>query len=328
MAFNAEHEKLLRATHQQYFRDVEDGITEDNAALNAMTSRGRVRRNVGGAFLDWPVRKAGVTTSDGWRDLDPIVFRREDTKDTAKLNWKGYVNSYTVSWWNVQANKGENRIFDIQETELEDIKSDARESFEDMIFDTGSSGLFSNKGWNGWPAFIRQTGTYANISQTNSYWQAQEINGALGPNTSFATDAIERMTLAYVTAGRGSRMRSKGGKIQAWYTTRAVWNTIHAAIQLNERFGVLPGSEDAASAGFTSIKVLGIPLFWSDSATANVVYGINFDHMELGMTHQDLLHVYQDMSASPYAFLGMIVSMSQIRCTSPRYQVRITNAGS
>ena len=325
MPFSTEHEKLLRATHQQYFRGVEDGITEDNRGLQLLQQRGRIRMNVGGAFLEWRVRKQQFTTIDGWRDMDSIEFKREDTRDTAKLNWKGIRGSYTISWWEAQANKGDNKIFDTQREELDSLYSDVRENFEDMFFDSGASGLLSNKGWNGIPAFIAQTGTYANISQTNSYWQAQELSGTGGPNSSFLTDALERLALGYVTAGRGSRVRGKGGKIQAWITTRAAWNIIHSAIQTNERFGVM-GDPNTAQAGFTSLMVMGIPVFWSDSATAAVVYGLNFDHLELGCTHENLLHTYQDMTASPYTFVGMVVSMSQIRSTSPRYQIRITNA--
>ncbi len=322
MAFFEENAQLLAATHAEFIRGVEDGITEENVLLNLLESRGRVMKGMSGTHLEWRVRKQANTTVTDWRGMDEIDFVRENSYDTAKLNWKGYAGSYTVEWWHAQANKGRNQIFDLQKEELLWLRSDIMEKMEDGAFDDGTAD--NGKGFEGLEAFVKATGTYANISQTNAYWAAQVVAGNAGPNTSFATDAIERMATAFVQAGRGGSTRGKAGQIHCWITDRDTWVIVHSKIQTNERFGYA-ADKNTAEAGFENILVMGRPMYWSDSATATKMYGKNLDTIELACTTRDLLVPDSKLLLSPKSFVGTVVSMANLRCTSPRYNVVITN---
>jgi len=273
MAFTQEHAQVLAATHAEFIKGVEDGITEENALLMLLQKRGRVVKGTSGTHLEWRVRKQANTTVSGWRGMDEISFVRENYYDTAKLNWKGYAGSYTVEWWHAQQNRGENAIFDLQKEELAWLKSDIYEKMENGLFDDGTAD--SSKGFEGLQAFIKATGTYANIAQTNAYWMAQVIAGNAGPGASFATDAIERMATAFVQAGRGGGPRGKAGQIHCWMTDRSTWVVVHSKIQVNERFGY-GRDESTAEAGFENILVMGRPMYWSDSAPATKLFGRSF----------------------------------------------------
>jgi hypothetical protein len=322
MAFETSHAQVLAATHQEYIRGIADGYTEDNVGFHLLEKKGRVRRNVGGDYAEWRVRKqTNSTVSDYGGGHEELVFTRENYYDIAKLNYKGYKGTYELPWWDIVSNKGDEAVFNLQREELEWLRSDIMEKMNDGFWDDGTAD--NANGFEGIQAFVKQTGTYANISQTNTYWQGQTVAGASGPNSSFATDAIERMATAFVNANRGGGRKGRMGKVDCWTTDRATWVVVHSAIQTNERFGY-GTDKSTANAGFENILVLGRPMYWDDSHPANTMYGLNFSTMELVCATKDMLVPDSKLLMSPKVYVGTAVCKALIRCNSPRYNVSIT----
>jgi hypothetical protein len=323
MAVLNESDQLLAGTHQRYFRGVEDTLTEENVGMNMLKRRGRIVTGKTGSHLDWRVRTQYTSTIKGWRDLDEIDFIRESNYDTAALNWKGYAGSYTISRWDKTLNGGDEAIFNIQEQEMRWLEEGFVRTMEEGFWDDGTAQT-GNKGLTGVQAFVANTGTYADIALTNSYWQAQVVDGDAGPNTDFASDAIERCATAYLQAGRGGGVHGQRRNIHAWFTDRTTWVLVHSAIQTNERFGY-GKDEDTASAGFQNVLVMGVPMYWADAHPSAKIHGLNFDVIDLCVAGPRMIETTEESTINPQAFVGVTTSICQLRCTSPRYNVVITN---
>lgn len=308
-------DRLLASTHEEFVRGIADGITEENVVVNQLNRRNKIVMNKSGTTIDWRVRTAKNTSVKNWDLFDEITFTPQNPFKTASIRWGGIAGGYTIAWTDLQENKAPNAIFDLQRQELINLKSDVLESIEDGLLNATDDG----KGLIGTGNFIKATGTYATLDLTSAFWAPTITAGNAGPNTSFATDVIERMTTNYVNVSKGGGQRSSSPDFIV--TDRATWVVLHDKLQSLQR---LASDDDLIDAGFPNILFMSAPVVWDDSMVTAEMQMLNLRHLEFWATTEMLLEATSEMKQSPKSFIASIVTHFQLISFANRFQSKIT----
>lgn len=289
--------------HQLFVKETADALLEKNVFFGELKSRGRILYNQGGTSIEQRVRNARNTIS-GWGPLQEAVPQQPQLLTHATYQWGGFYADYYIDEWDILANQGEAKILDHQDKLLQFLKEDWMEVMEDYMFTNGLSEDPAKIG--GVAAFIKTTGTYAGLSQTDTYWKAQIVNGV-----SYNTAPLAVLTRIenLCTRGSGNTRPSAG------FMTRTAWNTAHDKIETVRR---VVEDGDKVKMGHRNFLNNGVPYFWSDSAPVDKIWVVNFDTLYLRCQTSKLFEDRTTEVYSPIGSLHQMYSKLQLCCDNPR----------
>ncbi len=329
----ANNPQLAVMTHENFVKDViSDGVLESNVFFNELKRRNKVRKNEKGTQIIGVVRKSQHTISQ-WAAMHNPNVTQPETKERWTHDWGGVFGQYFTDEWDVASNAGEEALFRMQEEDLDDLRDDVNEYFEDYMFADGLS--LSPAGIGGLEAFVKKTGTYAGISQTsgtNNYWKANVINGgnSTGSIGSYDTDDANSFPnskrLLTKLINDCTRGATKGGSNSpdAGFCDRTQWNFLHTQIERQRRVTSLA---DRLRVGHQNFVWNGIPFFWSDSCPAQTVYIVNWDKLELWCAYNKLARSRSMDSILPIGTVHQMYGKLQMVCRSPRHMGKISATG-
>lgn len=291
--------------HALFVKETADALLEKNVVFSELKSRGRILFNQGGTQIEQRVRNAR-NTIQGFGPMFESVPAQPQLLTHATYSWGGFYADYYIDEWDVLANKGESKILDHQDKLLQFLKEDWMEVMEDYMFTNGLTEDPAKIG--GFAAFIKTTGTYAGLSQTNTYWKAQITNMVSG---SWGTTPLQTLTKLENLCTRGSG----NTRPHAGFMTRTAWNTVHDKIETIRRIVENP---DKVKVGHRNFVNNGVEYFWSDSAPVDKVWVVNFDTLYLRCQTSKLFEERTVETFSPIGQLHQMYSKCQLCCDNPR----------
>jgi hypothetical protein len=173
MAFDAQE---AQATLSNYLKEELDNTMRNRPFWNKMQARSRIRFNVGGADLQWPVRRS-IRGARPHNDTITPQFDTYNLFERATITFRGYWAGERLGRFQLQRNRGPQAFIDLMNDAKNRLGPDLMQSIQDDVFiDGGATG--NEDKWEGFETFLgaqaSQTGdsgrvrlpddSYANIT--------------------------------------------------------------------------------------------------------------------------------------------------------------------
>lgn len=205
---NSTFTEIVSTTFRKHKKELADNVSNHNALLRKLTSKGRVRVEDGGQSIVCPLDYAENSTYGRYSGYDVLNIATSDVLSSAEYNWKQAAVHITASGLEIRQNMGsDTRILNLVQ---ERINNAMRTAKNNMSTDIYSDGTASNQ-INGLQAICPATagGSLGGISgDTYTFWQhvvqsaAAPISG--GALTLSATTFEQFVRQLYIELTRGS----------------------------------------------------------------------------------------------------------------------------
>ena len=286
---NAVFTELVSTTYRNHKKELADNISNNNAYLQRVTKKGRVRIEDGGLSIVCPLDYAENSTYQRYSGYDTLNISASDVISAAEYAWKQIAVNVTASGLELRNNSGKNQIINLANARL---KNAMRTFKNNLSSDLYSDGTATNQ-IGGLQATVSDagTGTVGGIvSGTYTFWKnivqsaAAPLQGG-GAITPSATTIESLMLPLWLALTRGN---DKPDLIIADTTYFTFYEQSQTSLK---RYT----DSDSATGGFISLKY----------KTADVVYdgdsGIPSAHMYFLNTdfHELVVHRDANMTEVP-----------------------------
>jgi hypothetical protein len=251
--------EIVETTTSNYLREVEDLIVRNRKLLAMLQARGQITFNVGGKDLDWKV-KYRRNVPQGYTDMQTQTYPKFARHKSAKLGWRAYAMSETVSKKDRLQNRGAAAIVNLLGEKLDSMTEDFEDFFGDELYVDGDAsgnekrmhGIESMMGYSGISTVAPvalPSDTYASINTDLGYY-----GGAWTTSTGVTT----------WPTGRGSAEYDFFSPLLVdytnalWSATTKTWvNTAQEAL----RYGIIKSKKNKSATGSLDFILLNDELF-------------------------------------------------------------------
>lgn len=311
---NATFTELVSTTLRNHDKEIRDNVSNHNALLRRLTSKGKVRIEDGGTSIVTPLDYAENSTYQRYSGYDTLNISASDVISAAEFSWKQVAVHVTASGLDLRNNAGEQRMINLTKARV----NNAIRSFKNgMSSDLYSDGTASNQ-IGGLQALVSDagTGTVGGInSSTFTFWK-NLVQSAAAPRqggagiTPSATTMESLMLPLWLDLTRGDDMPDMIVMDTSYFTFFEQSQT--SIKRYNDK--------DSADAGFVSLKYKGADVFFDGGSgipTAHA-YFLNSDFLEL-VVHRDAnmtvmeqrQSVNQDAVVIPILWQGNLVTSNR-----------------
>jgi len=306
-------------------KDFEKGYTkgylEETVLMDKLNSRGKVKFNASGIKHNWKVKTAKNPTYESFGMADKANFVTTDNFVEAELEYAAYrAVDYLYEKEELQNKGDKTQIFNLKAQKLNDLAADFKLDQQGSFWTDDGTDANGNHTVVGLQHSLPNsdfstTTSYAGISFAgNTYWQNSQINGAAGPNTTWATDVLDRIETAILACTHGNKTT---GAPDFALVSKNNFVTIANAHTANERYR--PVRERRMGGGEEVLHVHSIECYYDPDATAAVVYILNSNYMEMMYMTPNAIQVQEEDSLSPKGTAMMICSYPLLKIQEPRY---------
>lgn len=261
MAFaNTSVSDIIATTIQQRSGQLADNLTNNNALLKRLKSRGHVRPFSGGNVILEEIMYNDTSTNNAnsYSGYEVINIAPDSPISAAQFSIVQYADSVTMSGLEMLQNSGKEQIIDLLDGRMQVAEARLQNRIAGDIYldGTGNGG----KNITGLAAAVPDaptTGTYGSIDRaTWAFWRSQKYSGVTDGGAAVSAANIQQyMTALALKLVRGN---DKADLIVADNTYYSLYvNSLQAIQRIS--------SESEAAAGFASIK------FYGGGTSADVV---------------------------------------------------------
>lgn len=152
--------RKLETTLPMILPEVQDNCTRNYQMLALISQRGNVRFNDGGLGINWKVKHRNHKVQ-GTNGESPRNWTQMNPYRTARLDWRGYEVTDTISGREVKQNKGEAAIINIFEEFENNLKKSIEQELGPQFYNDGYDASHPNY-WHGFLSMFRQNGQTLN----------------------------------------------------------------------------------------------------------------------------------------------------------------------
>lgn len=296
MAFaNTDVSDIIATTIQSRSQELSDNVTNNNALLRRLKSKGNVRTVSGGNVIleEIMYTDANTINTNSYSGYEQINITPNSPVSAAQFSFTQYAGSVSISGLEILQNSGKEALIDLMESRMRiaEIQLQNRIDYDLYQDGTGNGG----KNITGLAAAIPDaptTGTYGGISRSTwAFWQSQVYDASSDGGAAVSAANIQTyMTALALECVRGS------DKPDLWVMDGNYYGFYVNSLQAIQRITSSTG-EGAAGAGFgpelkfygggmSSDVVLGSGISGAVSssqstsgATANHAWAINTNYL-------------------------------------------------
>ncbi len=154
--------RKLQTTLPQILSEVQENCMRNYQMLALIQSRGNISFGNHGLGLNWKVkyRNHRVQGSNG---ENPRNFSQQNLYQTARLDWRGYEVTDTISKREIQQNRGEAAIINVMEEFETNLKKSIEQELGPQFYNDGYDSAYPNY-WHGLNSMYRQAGQTFHIN--------------------------------------------------------------------------------------------------------------------------------------------------------------------
>lgn len=265
--------------------------------------KGRRRMVDGGIEIVEPLVYAGGHT--GWYGQDDtLVIKGNDGLSAASFPWASHYGSIYISGREKLQNSGKAARINLLDAKVEQVKQTIQDdmstaafadepSSADVMFGLGyliddATGDAAKNGGSGVNVGNIDSGTY-------SWWQSVVKDGT--PTTGdFGAAGLNTGELVRkaIRSARNAASDASNDRCDAAFTDLDTYEAIEDSYVAKVQYEDV----DAANAGFESIEVSKMPLFWDFDCPAATVFGINSKYLQI-VGHEDRFMAMTEFSKNP-----------------------------
>jgi hypothetical protein len=324
---------FIRSVRNHYFDFASDGVLEDFVIFKELQKangpprqykgtiggRGGIFGNVGGNQVVWDVMFAELPFGE-WGPATRIAPKTPQILKQASIDLGGYHVAYFISDFETASMNTKEQFLPL--TKLYDQMSERRwySGFEKSILAN------STTGWQGLPAFMATTGTYASgIDLSADYGKPAKFDYS-GSGQSFSVTGMDRWTQVTNEANHGDSQTAGTNRWTA-FMRRTEWQALKSLIEDTRH--VVDTDMDMVKLGFNNFMYNGVRAYWSDRMDEDAikkVYFLNFNYIALAHATGKLF--WQKTAETLHGIPGLLAvgfHKGQIVCTNTRCQAFLDN---
>ncbi len=306
--------ELVTTTFRKHSKEIKDNVSNNNALLKRLESRGMKRREDGGLSIVTELDYAQNSTYQRYSGFDVLNVGASDVISAAEYQWRQIAINVVANGMELRVNSGGSRLINLVKARMKNATRTFKNNFSADVY---SDGTLSNQ-INGLQALVADagTGTVGGIdSSTWTFWKnkvqsaAAPIQGG-GAITPSATTMESLMLPLWLAQTRGDDQPDL-------IVADTNYFTFFEQSQLSlKRYT----TDETASGGFVAMKYKKADVVYDGGSgiPANHMYFLNTDYIEL-VVHKDAdmepmeeLRPYnQDAAVVPILWMGNL-------CTSNR----------
>jgi hypothetical protein len=308
---------VVNTTIKKYIRDREINILRNRKLTALLKKKGRISFNWSGTEMDWKVKYKRVRLTP-FADGDTLEFSRKDRNKTAKLDWRGYSATDSMTKGEFLMNRGTEAIIKQYSEIASDLIDDMEDAFGEEFYVNGYA-PGNSKRIHGIESFLSATqnagngaatptGSFAGLSCVPGAFGGQWDPGALpgwphgkgdtqydfwsplvvdygdtlfGGTPTWAANCIEALAFAII---KTKKSKSAKGQLDMFLVDDEMFRILLKQLRGKERIVVERSAEKSplVALGFSdTVNIDGTDCSWEYGMPANVGYGFNCDMMEL-----------------------------------------------
>ena len=263
MAFaNSAITDIIATTIQSRSGELADNLTQNNAILQRLNSKGNVRPFSGGNVILEEIMydDASTNNANSYSGYEVLNIAPDSPISAAQFKIAQYADSVTMSGLEMLQNSSKEAIIDLLDGRMQVSEARLLNRISGDLYGDGTGN--GGKNLDGLGAAVSATpttGTYGGINRANwTFWQNQVTTGAT------STNILAKMTEAAIKQIRGT---DKADLIVAGNT---MYQYYVGALQAIQRIA----AEESGAAGFASLK------FYGGGTSADVVLGGGYGSQE------------------------------------------------
>jgi|TARA_R110000822_G_scaffold5456_1_gene23348 hypothetical protein len=292
--------EIVTTTLRNRSKQLADNVTNHNALLNRMNSKGNIVELSGGRTIVREMEYQANDTAAFYSGYEVLDVSPADVLTAAEFDWKQLAGTVTISGLEEVKNNGPDAIINLLEARIGVLERSLENKVATALYSdgTGSSG----KEIGGLQLLIADagTGTVGGInSSTFSFFQNVQTTAT---GSAFASANVQAdMNTIYLQLVRGV---DKPDTITA---DAIAYKAFLASLQTIQRVA----DADMANAGFVTTKYLGSDVFFDDQCPANHMYFVNTNYLRLEVARdrnfvplESRMSVNQDALVTPMVWSG------------------------
>jgi hypothetical protein len=264
MAFaNSAITDIIATTIQSRSGELADNLTQNNAILQRLNSKGNIRPFSGGNVIleEIMYNDPSTNNANSYSGYEVLNISPDSPISAAQYKIAQYADSVTMSGLEMLQNSSKEAIIDLLDGRMQVSEARLLNRISGDLYGDGTGN--GGKNLDGLGAAVSATpttGTYGGINRANwTFWQNQITTGATS-----ATTILAAMTSASIKQIRGT---DKADLIVAGNT---LYTYYVGALQAIQRIA----AEESGAAGFASLK------FYGGGTSADVVLGGGYGAQE------------------------------------------------
>lgn len=265
MAFaNPAYTDILATTIENRSGTVADNVTDNNALLARLRTKGKSRPIYGGTSILQELSFADNGTAMYYSGAEVLNLNPADVISAAQFSLKQAAVAVTINGLEDLMNSGEEQIIDLLDARMEVAESSIQNLVASGIYSDGTG--TAGKQITGLQAMVvasPSTGIVGGINRaTYAFWQNQvfDFSTTLGASASAANIQTGFNTL-YAATTRGSDV------VDLIVVDNFMWGIFMASLQGLQRF---PASPDLANLGFVATKYMNADVVLDGGIGGNV----------------------------------------------------------
>jgi hypothetical protein len=263
MAFaNSAITDIIATTIQSRSGVLADNLTQNNAILQRLNSKGNVRPFSGGNVIleEIMYNDPATNNANSYSGYEVLNITPDSPISAAQFSITQYADSVTMSGLEMLQNSSKEAIIDLLDGRMQVSEARLLNRISGDLYGDGTGN--GGKNITGLAAAVSTsptTGTYGGINRANwSFWQNQVTTGLTSSNT------LAKMTEAAIKQIRGT------DKADLYIAGNTAYQYFVGALQAIQRIT----TEESGAAGFASLK------FYGGGTSADVVLGGGIGNQE------------------------------------------------
>jgi hypothetical protein len=244
MAFaNPNISDIIATTIQSRTRQIADNVTDNNAILKALSTKGRIKTFSGGNVILQELSFRDNGNAGYYSGYDLLPVSAQDVISAAEFTIKQVAVPVVISGLEILQNSGKEKMIDLMDARLDVAESSMKNLIANGLYSDGTgSGGKQITGLNAAVA-VTPTTTYGGIDPaTYTFWK----------NIVTDTSGITASTIQASWNGLWAQLVRGNDKPEIIVVDNATWALYMNSLQAQQRFT----SESKAAAGFDSVKFM------------------------------------------------------------------------
>jgi hypothetical protein len=244
MAFaNPNISDIIATTIQSRTRQIADNVTDNNAILKALSTKGRIKTFSGGNVILQELSFRDNGNAGYYSGYDLLPVSAQDVISAAEFTIKQVAVPVVISGLEILQNSGKEKMIDLMDARLDVAESSMKNLIANGLYSDGTgSGGKQITGLNAAVA-VTPTTTYGGIDPaTYTFWK----------NIVTDTSGITASTIQASWNGLWAQLVRGNDKPDIIVVDNATWALYMNSLQAQQRFT----SESKAAAGFDSVKFM------------------------------------------------------------------------
>jgi hypothetical protein len=275
--------EIVTTTLEHRSKKLADNITKNNAVLNRLQEKGRIKPLAGGRQIYQELEYAENGTFGWYSGYDQLNISPQDVFTTAQFDWKQASAAVNISGLEELQNSGPEALIDLLEARIENAEKSMKNGVCAGVYadGTGSGG----KEIGGLQLLIADTPTSGTVGGINratwSFWRNQSFDATTDGGAAATSANIQSyMNRMYLNLVRGSDKPDLIMADNAYF--RLYWESLSA----NQRFT----NEKLTGTGFDNLKYMSADVVFDGgiggNCPTNHMYFLNTDYIFL-RPHKD-----------------------------------------